>query len=189
MKRYAGLFIVLLLLADLISCSLKYDQGHNVEDVVPEFAFKGTVMTRYEDAKKNLTLKVDDLEQYKDGNSVFAKGVEFEVYDDDQSVSMDGTCGYLSANTRAEVYEMFDSIKLNNKKENMSVSGRSFHWNGKNEQLVAGRNDTVVIEKDGMTIYGSGFSASGASSSYSFNSVVTGNIETEDGDKKDEKIE
>lgn len=191
MKRHAGLTLIIILFFLLsASCSLKYNQGKNVQDVIPEFSFSGTTMTRYEDSKKNLELKVGNLEQYKDGFSVYAKDVQFSLYDennrdktaetsDSAGARVQGTCGYLSANTKTEVYEMFDHIKLNNMKDNMAVSGRSFHWNGKSEQLTAGKNDTVVIEKDGMTVYGSGFSASGVSSSYSFGSVVTGNILTD----------
>lgn len=185
MKRHG--ILVLFSVSSLIilgSCSLKYDQEKNVRDIVPEFAFTDSVMTRYEDDKKKMELKVGNLEQYKDGYSVFAKDVDFSFYEDGE-VSMDGNCGYLSANTNTEVYEMFDSIKLKNHKEEMSVSGKSFHWNGKTEQLTSGRNDTVTIEKDGMTVYGSGFSASGASSAFSFTSVVTGNIETNDKEKSE----
>lgn len=181
MKRHTFFSAILICSLFFASCSLKYSQEESVTDVVPEFSFEETVMTKYEDNKKNTQLKVGQLEQFKNGYSMFAKDVNFSFFDEDGStVSMEGQCEYLSADTRAEIYELYESIKIRNKKEGMNVSGRSFHWNGKTEQLAAGRNDTVTIEKDGMVVRGSGFAASGASSTYSFNSVVTGNIETKD---------
>ena len=53
-------------------------------------------------------------------------------------------------------------------------------WNGNTEQLTGGRKDTARIEKDGAIIYGSGFSASGVSKSFSFSGSVSGEIETKD---------
>lgn len=159
------------------SCSLKYAQEQNVDEIIPEFSFSDSVLTRYENNKKNLELRIGQMEQYRDGHSMFAKDVLFSTFDKDGLV-MEGSCVYLSADTKKEIYELYEQIKIYNKKEGINVSGRSFHWNGKNEQLVAGRNDTVSVEKDGMVVRGSGFSASGASTSFVFNSVITGSIDT-----------
>lgn len=156
---------------------MKYTDGPDVDDVIPEFSFTDSVMTRYEKKEKNVEMKVGQLEQFKDGHSMYAKDVVFSLFEDGE-MSMEGSCTFLGADTKKEIYEMYDSIKIYRKKDDMRISGRSFHWNGKSEQLTAGRNDTVTIEKDGMVVRGSGFSASGASSSFAFNSVVTGNIET-----------
>lgn len=180
MKRHTGFSAVIFFsLIFSVSCSLKYDTGIDVDEIIPEFSFTDSVMTRYEKKKKNVEMKVGQLEQFKDGHSMYAKDVVFSLFEDGD-VSMEGSCSYLGADTKAEIYEMFESIKLYRKKDDVRISGRSFHWNGKTEQLTAGRNDTVAIEKDGMTVRGSGFSASGASSSFAFNSIVTGNIETKD---------
>lgn len=179
MKRHTGLSAVLLISLLSVSCSLKYSEGLSVDEVIPEFSFSNSVMTRYENKKKKLEMNVGQLEQFKDGNSMYAKDVVFSLFEDDD-VSMEGSCTFLGANTKTEIYELYESIKIYRKKDDMKISGRSFHWNGKSEQLTAGRNDTVTVEKDGMVVRGSGFSASGVSSSYIFNSIVTGNIETND---------
>ena len=176
MKRY-GLWLAIFLIFS--SCSLKYDQGHNVESTVPEFSFSDVVFSRYEDKKIAMKMEAGQLEQYKDGASTFGKDVSFAVYEDGEIVT-EGVCSYLGMDTKKEVYELFENIRIHNKKQNLEVTGKKFRWNGKNEQLTSGRNDMVKIEKDGMTIHGSGFSASGVSSSFSFNSIVTGTIETKD---------
>lgn len=161
-----------------ISCSLNYEQNQKVDEILPEFTLKNAVITRYENNNLDMNLKIGQLEQFKDGVSMYASDVVFALYEN-REISTEGNCRYLSADTRKEIYELFDSIRIINRKQNLVVSGRSFHWNGKTEQLTAGKNDTVVIEKDGMTIHGSGFAASGISSSFVFSSIVTGNIETD----------
>ncbi|MCQ2596443.1 MAG: LPS export ABC transporter periplasmic protein LptC [Treponema sp.] len=179
MKRYRVFALLIIgFQVFLASCSLKYAQEQKVDEIIPEFTFSDTKLTRYEGNKKTLELNVDKLEQFKDGSSMYAKDVVFSLFEDNK-LTTEGSCVYLGADTKKEIYELFDSIRISNKKENFSVTGRSFHWDGKSEQLVAGRNDTVTVEKDGMVVRGSGFSASGASSSYRFTSVVTGNIESE----------
>jgi len=177
-KRHTGLHALFIVFFIFSSCSLKYAQVENVDEVIPEFSFTDAVMTRYEGNKKNVELDVGKLEQFKDGHSMYAKDVVFSLFEDNE-LSMEGSCNYLSVDTNSEIYEMFEQIRIHNEKEKMNVTGRSFHWNGKTEQLTAGKNDTVTVEKDGMVVRGSGFAASGASSTYKFSSIVTGNIETQ----------
>ena len=62
-------------------------------------------------------------------------------------------------------------------------------WNGKTEQLTGGRKDTVRVEKDGTVLYGTGFSASGVSKTFSFAGTVSGEIETKDKDKENDNQE
>mgnify|MGYP004448278097 FL=1 len=150
-----------------------------MDELIPEFSFSDSVMTRYENNKKNLELKFSKMEQYRDGHSMYAKDVLFTTFDK-EDVSVEGSCVYLGADTKQEIYELYEQILIYNKKDDIKVSGRSFHWNGKNEQLTSGRNDIVTVEKDGMVVRGSGFSGSGATSSFAFNSIVTGTIETQD---------
>ena len=169
----------------LCSCSLKYSEGYNVEDSVPEFSFSDTSFTRYENKEKKLLMTASKLEQYKDGYSMYGKDVSFTVMEDNE-VATEGFCSYLGLNSKAEIYELFDNISITNKKQNMKVTGKKFKWNGKTEQLISGRNDTVMIEKDGMTIHGSGFSASGVSNSFAFTSIVTGTLETKDDEASNE---
>lgn len=177
MKRHA--VVTFLISVFLCSCSLKYNEGYNVEDTVPEFAFSGASFTRYENKEKKMEMIAEKLEQYKDGYSLYGKEVSFAVIED-REITTEGFCTYLGLNSRDEVYELYDNISISNKKQNMKVTGKKFRWNGKTEQLTSGRNDTVMIEKDGMVIHGSGFSASGVSNSFAFSTIVTGSIETQD---------
>ncbi|MDE5897974.1 MAG: LPS export ABC transporter periplasmic protein LptC [Treponemataceae bacterium] len=166
------------------SCSLKYGMNVQDESSVPEFIFTSAGFDRYEDNSRTLHLEADRLEQYKDGRTMYAEGVEFRMFDKDGALTTEGRCGMLGSDTDEEKYVLYDAIEIRNEKDDLTVSADSLKWNGKSEQLTSGRNDMVSIKKGGTTIYGSGFSASGVSKRFAFTGVVTGEVETDAG--KDE---
>ena len=178
------IFFLLLISVFLNSCSLKYETASNAESTLPEFTFNDVRFTRYENSNMKMEIEAEQLEQYKNADSSYGKDVSFSVYNDENKIETTGSCNYLGIDTKKEIYELFDNIKIHSEKQNLDVTGKKFRWNGKNEQLISGRNDMVTIEKDGMTIHGSGFSASGVSSSFGFTGVVTGEIETKDTTEK-----
>lgn len=136
-------------------------------------------MTRYESKQKKISLQADMIEQYKDSSESYIKNVNFSSYDDKNEISTEGKCGYLLLDTDKEIYELYDGIKLFSKSKEATVFAESLRWNGKNEQLVSGRGGNVKIQKNDITIFGSGFSASGVSGSFSFTGMVSGDIETD----------
>ena len=160
-------------------CSLKYEEGVNAEERNPEFIFYDTKIMRYEDNKKTAEIHAEQLEQYKDSNETYAKNVSFKLYDTSNNVDTEGFCGLLNADSSKELYELYDGIKLFNKKNNTNFRADVLRWNGKTEQLTGGRTDMVRLEKDGTVIVGSGFSASGISGKFNFTGSVSGDIETD----------
>lgn len=184
-KSIVSLSFLIFMGAVSSSCSLKYGSTPVVEDKTPEFVFSGVEMTRYEDKKKKVELKADAIEQYKGSSSSYVKDVDFSSYDSDNKIATEGSCGYLLLDTDNEVYELYDDIKLFSKTKEATVFAKSLRWNGKSEQLVSGRGENVRIEKDDIIIYGSGFSASGASGEFSFTGMVSGNIETKEAGSTD----
>ena len=167
---------VLISLTVLSSCSLKYGMKVQDESNVPEFVFDGVDFNRYEDGKKTMALNAEKLEQYKNGNTTYAKEMEFKIYGDDNEVQSEGKCGYLSADTSNERYALYDNIEINNKKDDLNVKAGSLKWNGKSEQLTSGRNDKVIIQKGDTVLQGTGFSASGVSKRFSFTGNVSGEV-------------
>jgi len=79
--------------------------------------------------------------------------------------------------TKKEIYELYDDIKLFNHSEETNFFANVLKWNAKTEQLTSGRGDMVQIEKDDAVIRGTGFSASGISKDFSFRGTVTGDID------------
>lgn len=171
----------LLFLAAIIlfstSCSLKYEDVVEVESRVPEMVFQDLIMSRYEDNKVTLEMSAEILEQYKNSDESFAQKVEFFSYDDDGTLSTEGSCGLLMTDTKKEIYELYDDIKLFNHSEETNFYANVLKWNAKTEQLTSGRGDMVQIEKDDAVIRGTGFSASGISKDFSFRGTVTGDID------------
>ena len=166
-----------------LGCSLKYSQSYQDESNVPEFIFTDAVYTKYEDDAKKLTLSAGVLEQYKEGNSMYARDVSFQLLKKTGEIETEGSCKLLSANSDEEKYTLYDDIKIKNFDENLEVTAGSIRWNGKSEQLTSSRNDMVTIKKGDTTMQGSGFSASAISKKFAFTGVITGEFEkNEDSD-------
>lgn len=175
MKKILYFFAALLLLT---SCSLKYEDPVDVESKVPELVFENLVMSRYEDNAVTFQMSAGILEQYKDSNESFAKDIDFKSFEKDGTLSTEGSCGLLMTDTKKEIYEMYDDIKLSNHSENTNFYANVLKWDAKSEQLISSRGDMVKIEKDDTVIRGTGFSASGISKDFSFRGTVTGDINT-----------
>lgn len=166
-----------------LGCSLKYSQSYQDESNVPEFIFTDAVYTKYEDDAKKLSLSAGVLEQYKEGNSMYALDVSFQLLKKTGEIETEGSCKLLSANSDEEKYTLYDDIKIKNFNENLEVTAGSIRWNGKSEQLTSSRNDMVTIKKGDTTMQGSGFSASAISKKFAFTGVITGEFEkNEDSD-------
>lgn len=166
-----------------LGCSLKYSQSYQDESNVPEFIFTDAVYTKYEDDAKKLSLSAGVLEQYKEGNSMYARDVSFQLLKKTGEIETEGSCKLLSANSDEEKYTLYDDIKIKNIDENLEVTAGSIRWNGKSEQLTSSRNDMVTIKKGDTTMQGSGFSASAISKKFAFTGVITGEFEkNEDSD-------
>lgn len=177
--RFLSAIVALSSLTALSSCSLKYGMTMQSEDNVPEFVFQDVQFDRYEDGSKTLGMTAERLEQYKDGKSMYAKDMAFELYSDSE-VSNSGKCGYLAADTKNEKYVLYDGIEVENVKDGLTVKADSLKWNGKTEQLTSSRNDVVTIKKGDTVLQGSGFSASALSKKFVFSGVVTGYTDTAD---------
>lgn len=178
MRKFQSLFLSAFFIT-FLSCSLKYDESVNVEDVIPEFTFEDANIIRYENKRKTVEVKAGKMEQYKNSSDFYVKNLSFTAYDDNNDVETEGKCGYLLANTDTEFYELYNNIMLFSKAKNVTFSADALKWNGKTEQLTSGRKTLVRIKKDDAIMYGSGFSASGVSGQFKFTGTVTGEIETE----------
>lgn len=164
----------------LLSCSLKYSDTADVDDIVPELSFTNTTITRYEDDRVTVEMSADSLEQYKDSSESYAKNLSFTAYDSENEISTKGSCGYLFADTSKELYELFNGIELYNYSDKTNFFADILRWNKKTEQLTSAVNSTVRVEKDDTVMEGKGFAASGISKTFSFSGGVTGDIDTSD---------
>lgn len=162
------------------SCSLNYLQGENSEDSIPEFCFKNANYTKYEGNKRNVTLKAEQLEQYKSDNAVFAKNASFETFDDEEEMETGGSCQLIAADTKKEIYTLYGDILLSLPKQDMEIAADTLNFNKKTEQITSGKSSEVRLTKKDISMQGYGFSASGVSKSFSFIDTVSGTINTSD---------
>lgn len=179
MKINFCIFTILFSLLIFSSCSLKYDQKKDVEEVNPEFIFENTTFKRYENCNLSAVVTASTMERYKKSQAVYADNVNFSTYNSQNQIDNDGSCGLMMADTKTNDFQFFDGVRLFSNSFGASFSADSLKWNGNNQQLTSGRNDYVLIEKDNTTLYGSGFSASGVSQSFLFKNSAEGSVLTE----------
>ena len=163
----------------LSACSLKYQDESSVQQVQePQFTFRNAVFTRYEDNTCTLRLSSTRIEQYQDTDTSFIKYAEFTLWDDSQEMQAEGRCKLLVADTLKNSYSMFNDIDLHGGQEHTLLQGTSLKWNKVGGQLVTGDDSDVHIERDGISVTGSGFSADSNTGEFVFTKPVSGTIET-----------
>jgi len=175
MKKVLFLFATVLM---FFSCSLRYEDTVSANERVPEFVFKDAKLVRYENKNRTVELSAAEIEKYENSPQNYAKNVQFKAYNDKQELTTEGSCNYIYLNLDTKLYELYGNITLYAKDQNMYFYADILRWNEQTEQLTSGRSDFVKIQKDDTVIYGSGFSASGISRSYTFTGSVSGDIKT-----------
>ncbi|NLL99851.1 MAG: LPS export ABC transporter periplasmic protein LptC [Treponema sp.] len=190
------IFALCLVIFFTFSCSLKYEQDEEYSEDAPEFTFTGLQMNRLEDGRLSAVLEAAKLEQYRNEDAMYAKNVVFTLYDENNKITVTGSCGLIVADMVKKEYSLFSDVDVMSHDQNISVKGQNVHWSEKTEQLICGKDDLVIIGNGGgnygdeyasakkqssirIQIEGKGFSASGVSMSYKFDDEVSGTILTD----------
>lgn len=166
--------VILILASSLAGCSLKYQSDALAEQNVPQLRLENAVYKKYADNKKNIELKSSVFEQYKGINRSYAKDVEFIIYDSAMMPKSTGKTAIISADTKDQIYTLYDGIEFNDTTQNINIKGDSLKWNGNTEQLVSAKGREITIVKDNLKITGKDFSASAVSNTFLFSSSVKG---------------
>lgn len=166
--------VILILASSLAGCSLKYQSDVLAEQNVPQLRLENAVYKKYADNKKNIELKSSVFEQYKGINRSYAKDVEFIIYDSAMQPKSTGKTAIISADTKDQIYTLYDGIEFNDTTQNINIKGDSLKWNGNTEQLVSAKGREITIVKDNLKITGKDFSASAVSNTFLFSSSVKG---------------
>ena len=168
-----------------LSCSLKYEEPVNTENVTPELQFKNVNYKKYKNRRLDTQIQAEALERYRGDNTAYAKNASFFAWDEEGNLNTEGKCALLGIDSDNDIYTLFNNIFLHNIDQKFKLRATNLKWNGKTEQLSSGINDTVYLERDDIEIEGSGFSASGISRSFVFENSISGIIKTDD-DESDE---
>ncbi|WP_407436381.1 LPS export ABC transporter periplasmic protein LptC [Treponema sp.] len=166
--------VILILASSLAGCSLKYQSDALAEQNVPQLRLENVVYKKYADNKKNIELKSSVFEQYKGINRSYAKDVEFIIFDSAMMPKSTGKTAIISADTKDQIYTLYDGIEFNDTTQNINIKGDSLKWNGNTEQLVSAKGREITIVKDNLKITGKDFSASAVSNTFLFSSSVKG---------------
>lgn len=175
--------IILLFAYNFFSCSLNYGTEKTSEETVPEFSFLNSNYNKYEENKLSIEMKAKKMEQYKTNGDTYAESVVFKTYNDDGTVDTEGSCNLLSSNTKTKKYSLFDNIEINIYDQEMILFATSLYFNGTTEQLTSSQTENVLIKKKDTEIEGIGFSASGVSKKYAYDSNIKGKIISEETDE------
>ena len=152
----------------------------NIEDKMPELIFTNAEFNRYKDGNISMQLKSEQVEQYKDNGSTYARNPNFSTWNNEKKLDTTGSCNLLSINTKEDIYTMFSDIHIDNSTNDVEIHAQNLKYNGNTKQLTAGKDEEVEIRREGLTMVGTGFSASGVSNSFSFSSDVSGTLITND---------
>lgn len=163
-----------------VSCSLKYSDSKAAQEKIPEFTFTNVVYSSYENNKKTMELKSARLEQFNFTGFSYAQNANFIKWNEKGEIEMKGNCEYLSMDTKNKIYNLYNQILLESIPNALLIQAENLKWNQQNEQLTSDETSTVLIQKDNVSLTGQGFSASGVSRSFIFNSKVIGSMTEEE---------
>jgi LPS export ABC transporter protein LptC len=168
-------------------CTLEYLRDAENDDQIPEFIFTAARMSRVEDNILSLAFEAAQLEQYKDENSFYGIDIRFTSYDSAGIEKSSGAAGSLYGNQKTEEYMLLDGAVFVSRSDGAEILSESLRWNGKNEQLVSGSGEQVIIRRetssgdgdsaDGgsfLEMTGYGFAASGITLEYEFGHTISG---------------
>ncbi len=181
----APIFVFLLALC-FASCSLNYDIAGKgaAENLIPEMIINKAEFTRVKNRKEILSFKADKLELYKTDDLICGENIYFSIFNDSQKILTEGSSRYFSANQYTEIYTLLGDVELNSYEENFLLNAERLKWNGKTEQLVSAKDDTVVMKKgfnnkkDGsFSVQGKGFAASLFKKEFSFDGGISGSVD------------
>lgn len=179
----------------LCSCSLNYGNVSDDDSWAPEFIFENIHMVKVEKGKKDNEIRAERMEQYRDKDAVFAQNVSFIVYNDENKISIEGICGFLSADNDEDIYVLSDNVKAVSYEQDFQVESMTLRWNNKTEQLASGKDELITITtglkmnnpeyaepdkktENSLVMTGYGLAASGVSRTYSITENVEGTIIT-----------
>jgi hypothetical protein len=188
--RFAGLALPLVAWA-FSGCAINYETNIDNSATVPEFVLENASVTRWEDSTLRVMASAAMVEQYKSQDVYYARDVSCEIYDEAGELQTVGAFGFVSADTKEELYTLHGNINIENRAEETSVRAQSIIWSGNTGLLASAENDSVTISKSGSTPFsftGKGFQADTFNRAFRFlnvsGTIVSGEIDEiiEDGE-------
>lgn len=158
MNRY----FLLLSLLYLSACSLDYSGAGLVESLDEEIP--NTIIFTYEsveiqDGSPVTKIEAEKAEVYDSKEETYLTNVHFYNFEDDQ-INNHGKSDYAVLEMKTGDARLTGSIRIDSTEDSSSLSAESLYWTDEDKTLTSDPKDSVlVIDKEGSTLEGRGFSA------------------------------
>lgn len=181
MARFSTGALVLALL--IFSCSLDYSEADLTEELSEETP--DMIIYQYEsvdirDGSPVLKITAEEAEFYNSREETLLSNVEFNNYEDDE-ISTRGETERAVLHMKSGDASLSGTIVIESVDDDSSLEAETLYWVDSEKTLTSEKTDTVtVVDKEGSTLKGHGFSADIKKSSINFDGEIEGEFVSED---------
>lgn len=183
LKKHKALFILLLLggagcTLFLGSCSLDYsaaavDEALNAD--IPRTVLVDFVHTRVSRGRPQFRMKAARAEVYEEREETRLYDVVFHEYDSQGNILTQGKAQEVLFETTTENAQITGNIVVYSAKEETQLSAEKILWDNESKQLTSGGESLVtLLQNNGTTLKGSGFTGDFTYNTYDFAQPVEG---------------
>ena len=167
-KLYLIIFIVLL----LASCTFREDEEVHEKAVLPDIILEGAEYTLGQDGNSPIYINSSRMTLYSRDNRAIVENMEFVSYNDDGTISIEGSADHAEIDTENETKELEGNVLLHQSDGDMMIKAESLYFDTKNEEITA--DGTVSVSSEDGSFRGMGFAADLRENIYSFKLIEEG---------------
>jgi len=168
-------------------CSLDYGQAmaDDLAEDVPDTVVLGFSHTVVENGIPRFRLEAERGESYQSQKKMKLSGVRFTEYaTGSRDVSAEGSADSAIFFTETESAQLSGSVRFRSSRDGVTVESGYLEWDGE-ARLLRSRAETVtrLVDDDGTSLSGAGFTADAARRSFSFGNRAEGRFVTPESDE------
>lgn len=167
-KLYLIIFIVLL----LASCSFREDEEVHEKAVLPDIILEGAEYTLGQDGNSPIYINSSRMTLYSRDNRAIVENMEFVSYNDDGTISIEGSADHAEIDTENETMDLDGNVLLHQSDGDMMIKAESLYFDTGNEEITA--DGTVSVSSEDGSFRGMGFAADLREKIYSFKLIEEG---------------
>nr|WP_321262842.1 LPS export ABC transporter periplasmic protein LptC [uncultured Sphaerochaeta sp.] len=174
-KRLLGMVLASFL---LLSCSLSPEQEATARSfTLPDLTLRNATYVLDRGNEPPISVIADEIDLYDQTHKAIIRGLHFSQKDKEGNIIISGHADYAEVDTEYYDAELSGSISLEKYPEHLIIEAEALSWIGDDETLVS-RGDTPVtlLYEDNKKVQGTGMTATLASFSVTFKTVLEGVI-------------
>ncbi|MDX9899575.1 MAG: LPS export ABC transporter periplasmic protein LptC [Spirochaetia bacterium] len=178
--------IVLMVIVLVVGCSLDYGaaMAEDLADDMPDTVVIGFVHTVVDDSYPRFRLEAERAESYQGKRLMRLSAVKFtEFAPGSTDISSEGRADMAVLHTDTESAAFSGLVSIRSIHDGITLESGYLEWDGQARRLKS-RAETVtsIVDDDGTSLAGSGFSADAATRSFSFQNRADGTFVAPDPD-------